>query len=864
MRHDAPRAPEEPEAQGDSDCLEQEQHPDAEPWLLSPGQWRLLGPAAIAWACMAVAIVVPGIAWVLLVLAVSLGAGLLVAAARGADWARVALRFGGVFLAVLVVLAARVGTEESVRADPVLLDAAAASRTSEQVVTLRGYPRTAASEYGVRSWVHATVESARGGVPVILFLDEPAAAEWAPGTALRVTGVPSKLEPGSLSAFSVRVLERSEVQSSASWWIAVASKLVSDRAAEIRSGLRDAAARVSGAELVPGFAVGDTSLVPESLEEQMLASSLTHLTAVSGANCALVTGAMIWVLAHLGVGRRVRIAVAALALVGFVLLVGPDASVQRAAVMAAVLLASGFGGKRAAALPALGAAILVLLVMNPWQALQPGFALSVSATAGILLMAGPVAGWLGRRGRLPKPLAVALAVALAAQLACGPLLLLLQPGIPAVGVLANLLAAPAAPLGTGLGLLAALLLPFWPGLGGVLVVAASLPARWVAATAEVAASIPLGRWSWPDGWPGATLLAVCELLFLLALWVQRGRVALPGGLRAPRRAPWQPREPPPRPIAATVAVLTAAGIGLLASVTLVAPLVAGVGVPRGWSVVACDVGQGDALLLRSPDRGGEVMLVDTGDDPEKLTSCLQRFGVGRIALLVLSHDDRDHVGALDQIVHRTDRALIAPATSAQGSSESQLAERPVVRTLEAAGVPYEIGSAGNVGAMHAESAIRWAVLAPAQGALLVETNAASLVMLVTIGQASVLLLGDTGYEQQRALIDAGVELSANVVKVSHHGSRDQDHRLPTLVGAEWALVSVGAGNGYGHPAVDTLGALSRAGTRVLRTDLYGSVALTPVASGFEVWVERSPGKESDADGAAAAPVALTAVAQARG
>ncbi len=845
-RRGGPRAPNEPETSGESGIRQEEPLPDAEPWLLSPGQWRLLAPAAIAWACAAVTIASPGTARAVLVVAASSGAALLVAAVRGAAWARVALRFTAVLLAVLVVLAARIFADEAARADPVLLAAAAESRTTEQVVTLRGYPRAVDSEYGDRSWVHATAESALGSVPVLLFLDEPVAAGWAPGVALRVRGVPSTLEPGGLAAFSMRVLERSEMLPPAGGWIAVVSEWAGSRAAEIRSGLREAAARVPGAELVPGFAVGDTSLVPESLDEQMLATSLTHLTAVSGANCALVTGAMIWVLAHLGVGRRMRIAVAALALAGFVFLVGPDASVQRAAVMAAVLLASGFGGKRSAALPALGAAMLVLLFMNPWQALQPGFALSVSATAGILLMAGPVSDWLSRRGRLPKPLAVALAVSLAAQLACGPLLLLLQPGIPAVGVLANVLAAPAAPLGTGLGLLAAVFLPFWPWLGGMLLVGASFPARWVVATAGVASSIPAGRWAWPDGWLGAVLLTVCELLLLLALWVHRGRLPLPGGSGGSRRVPWRSREPRPRPIAAVVAVLSSAALGLFVSVAFVAPLVVGTGVPRAWSVVACDVGQGDALLLRSPERGDEVMLVDTGDDPEMLTSCLERFGVSRIALLVLSHDDRDHVGALDAIVHRVDRALLAPATSAQAEGARAGGSRPVVRMLESAGVPYEIGAAGGAGALHADSAMRWKVLAPEQGAVPADTNAASLVMNVTLGQSRVLLLGDTGYDQQRALVDAGVDLSAEVVKVAHHGSRDQDHRLPAKVGAGVALVSVGAGNGYGHPAADTLGALSRVGTRVLRTDFYGSIALTPVATGFEVWIERSPGDMGDA------------------
>ena len=135
---------------------------------------------------------------------------------------------------------------------------------------------------------------------------------------------------------------------------------IGEAAAALRSGLRERSEAVPGAALVPGFAVGDTALVGDDLDRAMTESSLAHLTAVSGANCALVTGAVIWLLGRLGAGRRLRAVAAGCGLALFVVLVGPDPSVQRAAVMAAVLLASGFGGKRATALPSLGLAVIAL------------------------------------------------------------------------------------------------------------------------------------------------------------------------------------------------------------------------------------------------------------------------------------------------------------------------------------------------------------------------------------------------------------------------------------------------------------------------------------------------------------------------
>ncbi|MBO1902887.1 ComEC/Rec2 family competence protein [Leucobacter weissii] len=647
-------------------------------------------------------------------------------------------------------------------------------------------------------------------------------------------GSPELLEPASSAGFGVDVHEIRERESGGP------SALLGGLAAELRTGLRNAAERMPGTELVPGFAVGDTSLVSEDLDEAMLASSLTHLTAVSGANCALVVGAISWVLAGLGAGRRLRPLLAAAALGLFVTVVGPDASVQRAAVMAAVILVSGFGGKRANALPALGLAMLVLLLADPWQALQPGFALSVVATAGILLMAAPIADRLRSLVRLPAAFALPVSVALAAQLACGPLLLLLQPGIPAVGVVANAIAAPAAPLGTGLGLVSALLLQTAPALGDVALFCAGLPARWVAATARVSAELPAGRWHWPGGWNGALLLVACQTALLLAWALRHGHIGLPGGARATRRRPWRAAPHVPLRVRLASTALSGLGLGTIAAITLLAPSAARLSVPHDWAVVACDVGQGDGLLLRDPDLPDEVMLVDTGDDPALIGACLERFGVDRIALAVLSHDDGDHVGALPALLDRIDAALIAPAVRGE-----ETARREVVRRLEAAQIPYRIGRRGLRSSGAAGPA--WEVLAPAAGRAPPDTNSASLVMRVAVGRARVLLLGDTGAEEQRELLRSGTELAAEVIKVAHHGSRDQDPGLPAAVGAEWALVSVGTGNGYGHPVPETLAALVDVGARPLRTDLHGSIALVALAGGgLEPWVERAEGDASEA------------------
>src|SRR5699024_10285568 len=132
------------------------------------------------------------------------------------------------------------------------------------------------------------------------------------------------------------------------------------------------------------------------------------------------------------------------------------------------------------------------------------------------------------------------------------------------------------------------------------------------------------------------------------------------------------------------AILWGAVAGVFIGPTLVAPSVERAGVPTDWRIVACDVGQGDATLLRGPNaRPGEAMLVDTGDDETLLRDCLRLFGVRRIPLLVLTHDDRDHVGAIAAAAPVTEAAIVAPASSSQvEAGQGQAPDRPLLTQLD--------------------------------------------------------------------------------------------------------------------------------------------------------------------------------------
>ncbi len=820
-----------------------------------PGQWRLLAVSLVCWAITCWAILEPGRGTVLAVVSGIMGLVLL-------GWAglmrvfepngsiRPTFRAVAILLlcaAALLLIGTRVHLAETVRADPLLEEAARNGTQVSFTAVLTGFPEFKISPFGNRAWVRIEAIRPAGAVPILLWLSDTdeVPRHWGPGTPIEVTAKLKAQPPQDSTAYTanpklLHEAERSQPEQRL-------SAKVGATAAMLRTALVQHAKGIPGAELVPGFAVGDTSLVPEQLDDAMIESSLTHLTAVSGSNTGLVIAAVVWCVARLGVGRKLRTLAAACGLLAFVVVVGPDASVQRAAIMATVLLTGAFGGRRSTAFPALGVAVLTLLALDPWQALQAGFSLSVAATCGILLSAAPLDKWLRRRARLPRVLSLPLAVALAAQLFCGPLVLLLQPGVPAVGVLANVIAAPAAPLGTGIGLIATVLGPISPSLATLAVHVASWPARWVAATAEVCADMPGGRWHWPEGWPGALLLAACQLTLVAAWALRTGRIGLLGISRVGPRNPWQFAPPVPISIRSVSAVLTSMSLGVFLVTTVFTPYASRLTAPRDWVIVACDVGQGDAFLVKDPEHPEEVILVDTGDSPESLERCLNLFGVNRISLLVLTHDDRDHVGALGSVLGRIDTALISPTLQGEAT-----AQRPVVRLLDSAAVPYHLGVAGDRRSTNG-TGLDWRILAPQPTNVPTERNAASLVLIIQVEDLQLLMLADTGYEEQ-ARLQATAELTGiDVVKIAHHGSRDQDLSLIENAAASWGLVSAGADNGYGHPNEGTLAAFARAGTRTLRTDAHGSVALVLQSDGtLAPWVERpaESGAQSSAESGA--------------
>jgi len=595
------------------------------------------------------------------------------------------------------------------------------------------------------------------------------------------------------------------------------------------------------AGLASGIIIGLRERVDRDLASAFTAAGVSHVVAISGWNIAIV-GATIGALLRHWSRRRRSVAVLA-AVVIYTVLTGASASVLRAAVMASVVLLARESGRAGHAAAALGWAVVGLVTADPGYVMDPGFALSAAATAGLIAWATPLTARLGawQDGRLPSWLCESLAVSLAAEAATLPIALawfgrfavlspivnlfvvpLVAPAMAAGGL--ALVAGIAAMLGAPAPLAMALGLPAWAALGlmvGTVQTVSALPF----------ASIMLE----PPANLGAALaaaglvVAVTHRDRLRRLWLTRG------GQRAVAPRAVAPRAAAPRSTATHATMgrsvqrfgvsraTRLVGGGLAATVVALILLIANR--PDGSvHLTMLDVGQGDAILVES-DRGGRL-LVDGGPDPDRLLVELDAHVPPwdrRIDLVILTHPHEDHVAGLPLLLdrYRVD-AVMEPGMTGPGPGYRAWQAELRVRGTKAGRL--------STGDRLTLDGIAFGVLWPDRGSVPSEPadtgtaiNNVSIVLLGTFGRERFLLAGDIEETIDPVLLGRGLP-SVEVLKVAHHGSRTSSTAaFLEAVRPRIGLVSVGERNPYGHPAPATIDRLRAHRVQVLRTDVDGTV-----------------------------------------
>jgi competence protein ComEC len=372
----------------------------------------------------------------------------------------------------------------------------------------------------------------------------------------------------------------------------------------------------------------------------------------------------------------------------------------------------------------------------------------------------------------------------AAQLACTPLVAGLSGQVSLVAVVANLVAAPAVGPATVLGLGGGLVGLLVPPLGRLLGWLGGCSAWVILAVAEHGARLPGADVAWPAG-PVAmgVLCALCGVALVGGRWLMRYRL--------------------PTTVAAVLLV-----------VVIVQPLPNPGWPPPGWVMVMCDVGQGDALVVRTGP--GEGVVVDVGPEPQSVDDCLTDLGVERLPAVVLTHYHADHVDGLDGALEGRSVGELQVTALREPASGAALVDRVAGEH----GVPLRVPTYGERTTV---GDVSWQVVGPSR-VLGDSPNDASLVLLVETRGVRMLLTGDAEPTEQGQLDGVGLG-TVDVLKVPHHGSRYQDHGFLASLRPRVALVSVGEDNDYGHPAPDLTSWLETGGVDVRRTDEDGAVAV---------------------------------------
>jgi competence protein ComEC len=559
----------------------------------------------------------------------------------------------------------------------------------------------------------------------------------------------------------------------------------------------------SDAPVVRALLIADTRQLPADIRDRYSRAGLVHLLSISGLHVAIISGSVLLALQMLRIGassaRWLAVGITAL----YVIAIGAPPPALRSGVMLAALTLARALQRPVSPWATLALGALVPLLVDPRTVLDLGYQLSV---AGFAALIGATI-WTKRviprdMGKFRRQLLSELSISTIASFASAPLVAWHFARISLIAPLTNIVAAP--------------------------VVAVMQPALFLALVLS-----PTGEFARLVADGARPLVRALDAIALAGSRVPGASVVAAPSFAVACIAG----------IAAVCAVAAAASRrnGARWSIAAVSAVAAMVWWPlapaarRGMEVHMIDVGQGDAVAIRSPR--GRWIVVDAGGGRaggntgrRVAIPYLRRLG-GDVALFVMTHPHDDHVGGASTLISQLAPADVRDAAFA-GTSPSY---REALEAARSAGVRWKRIQPGD--SIDVDGVVA-TFLAPdsAWTAGLTDPNLASAVVRVRFGAIRVLLTGDAeGPEEEWLLQHAGSQLRADVLKVAHHGSATSTtSAFLAAVRPSIALISVGAMNGYRHPSPEIVDSLSARGTQVLRTDQLGSIVLRTDPTGQSI------------------------------
>lgn len=537
------------------------------------------------------------------------------------------------------------------------------------------------------------------------------------------------------------------------------------------------------AALFLGVMLGDRDALDEEITHALQMTGTAHILTVSGLHLSMIAIAVGWLLERMALGRRCRFVILSAFLLAFTGLTGGAAGTVRAMIMAMLREYARVRGRRYEPLTALSFAALIMLLFKPVWVLDASFQFSFFVVLGITLLSGGIAEIRNRRRQtlnrtksLMRMLLSMAGISLCAQVAALPMQLLLYGYVPLLALPMNMLCGFLMPYVMLGGWGCVFLHMISPALGGIAARLAQIPAVLFEAAGLYAVSFSHAIVRLPAPYPISIVLFAC-LMMILSRRIRFGR-------------------------------LRGAAAAALAAAVALTYLLRFDPRPR---YVQLDVGQGDAALIR---QGRDAMLIDTGPpDSYDLLRYLRHEGLNA-EVVMLSHLDEDHVGALGQLtdseIHISN--IVLPVGALDGKAEEEL----VQMLSEVKGAEIYEAKRGDLLRIGDLSML---VLAP--DGEKADRNEQSLVLYARIEGTTILLTGDLPSDSEPDVLP-----KCDVLKVAHHGSGDSTSRaLLEQVRPAYAIVSVGAGNQYGHPNREVLERIKDVGAEILRTDRDGCITL---------------------------------------